>query len=425
MVFMIPQLIEILYLALSWLAAPFVALYLLLRPKYRPLLGRFRPRMPLPPAGQRPRPLWIHACSVGEVNIARPIVEDVRNRWPDLPLLLTVSTVSGRDLARNVLPQVPLTWLPFDHPACVRPFQRKLDPRALVLLDTELWPCLISSLRLSAVPVILANGRISDKHFPRYKRLRGLLRPALEDLSAAAMQNEEYAGRIIELGARPECVNVCGSTKFDGARESVDLEKVAALRAECGFGPADPVIVFGSTRPGDEALAAACWASLRDVFPDLQIVIAPRHLDRLEEAAAPFSEPIKRRSRAGVNSGARIFFLDTVGELVDFYALATVAVIGGSFSPGVNGHNPLESAALGVPTVFGPYMRNFIDPARELVALNGAVQTKPAELAAVLRRLLENPQQRAALAQNGREAVRKNQGAINRTLDLIEPFLGL
>jgi 3-deoxy-D-manno-octulosonic-acid transferase len=323
------------------------------------------------------------------------------------------------------LPQVPLTWLPFDHPACVRPFQRKLDPRALVLLDTELWPCLISTLRLAGVPVILANGRISDKHFPRYRRFKGFLQPALEDLSAAAMQNDEYAGRIIELGARPERVSVCGSTKFDGVRESVDPGKVVSLRAECGFSPADPVIVFGSTRPGDEALAAACWASLRDVFPDLRLVIAPRHLDRLEEAMDPFREPIKRRSDRGVNSGARVFFLDTVGELVDFYALGTVAVIGGSFSPGVNGHNPLESAALGIPTVFGPYMRNFIDPARELVAHKGAVQTNPRELAAVLRRLLENPGERAALAQNGREAVRKNRGAIRRMLDLIEPFLGL
>lgn len=415
----------LLYSALMDFAAPFAAVYLLLRPKYRPLLGRFRPRVPVPPLGQRSRPLWIHACSVGEVNIARPIIEAVRNRWPGLPLLLTVSTVSGRDLARNVLPQVPLTWLPFDHPACLRPFLRKLDARALVLLDTELWPCLISLLHLSAVPVILANGRISDKHFPKYRRLKGFLRPVLEDLSAAAMQNDEYAGRLIELGARPERVCACGSTKFDGVRESVDPGKVEALRAQCGFHPADPVIVFGSTRPGDEALAAACWTSLRDPFPNLRLVIAPRHLDRLQEGVAPFKEPIKRRSEGGLNTGARIFFLDTVGELVDFYAMGSVAVIGGSFSPGVNGHNPLESAALGVPTVFGPYMRNFIDPARELVAHKGAVQTDADELSKVLLRLLENPEERAALAQNGREAVRKNQGAIKRTLDLIEPFLSL
>ncbi|MCX5771475.1 MAG: 3-deoxy-D-manno-octulosonic acid transferase [Candidatus Hydrogenedentes bacterium] len=418
---------ELFYSALVTMAAPFAAFYLLLRPKYRPLLGRFRPHVPLPPAGQRPRPLWIHACSVGEVNVARPIVEAATTRWPDLPLLLTVSTVSGRDLARNVLPRVPLTWLPFDHPACVGPFRRELDPRALVLLDTELWPCLIRSLRLSAVPVILANGRISDKHFPRYQRMRGLLRPALQDLSAAAMQNEEYAGRLVELGVPPERVCVCGSTKFDGVRESVDPGKVEELRAQCGFGPADPVIVFGSTRPGDEALAAACWASLRDIdiFPGLRLVVAPRHLDRLHDAMEPFREPVQRRSEGGVNKGARVFFLDTVGELVDFYALGTVAVIGGSFSPGVNGHNPLESAALGVPTVFGPYMRNFIDPARELVTHKGALQTNSSELAAVLRRLLENPGERAALALNGREAVRRNQGAIKRTLDLVEPFLGL
>ena len=360
---------------------------------------------------------------MGEVNIARPIIQAAQSRWPDLAVLLTVSTVSGRDLAQNALPQIPLTWLPFDHPACVRPFLRTLDPRALVLLDTELWPCLISSARRCGVPAIIANGRVSDKHFPRYRRFKTVFNPALQGLAAAAMQNEEYAARLVELGAPPERVLVCGNTKFDGLRESVDPEKVDALRTQCGFGPDDPVVVFGSTRPGDEALAAGCWASLRDLFPNLRLVIAPRHLDRLKEAMICFAGPVKTRSEGEGAAHARVFFLDTVGELVDFYAMATVAVIGGSFSPGVNGHNPLESAALGVPTVFGPYMRNFIDPARELVSHNGAIQTTADELAQVLRRLLENPEERAALAHNGRQAVRKNQGAINRTLDLIEPFV--
>jgi 3-deoxy-D-manno-octulosonic-acid transferase len=413
------------YNTLMTCAAPLAALYLLLRPKYRPLLGRFRPRILLPPVRGRQRPLWIHACSVGEVNIARPIIEAAENRWPGLPLLLSVSTIGGRDLARSALPRIPLAWLPFDHPACVRPFLRKLEPRALVLLDTELWPALISSTRLAGHPVILANGRISDKHFPRYRRMRGFLGLAFEGLSAAAMQNDEYAGRIVELGARRDRVFVCGNTKFDGVRESVDPGKLEALRTQCGFGQADPVIVFGSTRPGDEALAASCWASLRNLAPNLRLIIAPRHLDRLDEALAPFNEPVRRRSQGGNATGARVFFLDTVGELVDFYAMATVAVIGGSFSPAVNGHNPLESAALGVPTVFGPHMRNFIDPARELVAHNGAVQTTADELAAVVRRLIENPGERADLAQKGREAVRRNKGAIRRTLDLIEPFLAL
>lgn len=415
------------YTVLVSLAAPLGALWLLARPRYRPLLGRFAPAVSSPAPGDNSRPLWIHACSVGEVNIARPIIAAVRARWPRLPLLLTTSTISGRDLARDACPGVPLTWLPFDHPLCVRLFLRKARPCALVLLDTELWPALILGARRAGVPVILANGRLSDKHFPRYRRARFFLRPVIARLSAAAMQNEEYAARLTELGARPDAVRVCGSTKFDGVLESVDAEKLRALRrvgrTQYGLEDDAPLLVFGSTRPGDEALAAQCWRTLRDEFPALRLVIAPRHLDRIDEAMAPFDEPIARRSQRTEGADARVFFLDTVGELVDFYALATVAVVGGSFYPGVNGHNPLEPAALGIPTVFGPYMRNFIDPARELLAHNGAVQVSPDELTESLRRLLTSLRERQTLADNGRNAVRANKGAINRTLDLIEPFV--
>jgi len=413
------------YTFIMSVAAPFGAAYLLLRPKHRPLLGRFYPRISPALSEENRRPLWLHACSVGEVNIARPIVDAVQARWPGMPLVLTVSTISGRRLAEKSLPHVPLAWLPFDHPLCLKPFLRKLNPRALVLLDTELWPALITQTNRAGVPIILANGRISDKHFPRYKRAKWLLNPVLKNLSAAAMQNDEYAARIVQLGARPEIVRVCGSTKFDGVRETVEPGRTAALRAQCGFGESDPVLIFGSTRPGDEALAAECWASLRDEFPALRLVVAPRHLDRLHEAMSPFSEPVSRRSLPGQGggSGIRVFFLDTVGELVEFYAMSTVAVIGGSFSSEVNGHNPLESAALGVPTVFGPYMRNFIDPARELVANEGAVQTNSNELLEVLRRLLHQLDEREKVGRNGREAVKNNQGAIGRTLDAVQTFL--
>lgn len=413
------------YTLLTSAAAPFAAVYLLLRPKHRLLLGRFCPRLPPQALQETTRPLWLHACSVGEVNIARPVISAVQARWPGLPLLLTVSTLSGRRLAQDSLPQIPLSWLPFDHPLCLNPFLRRLNPRALVLLDTELWPTLITQTNQAGVPVILANGRISDKHFPRYKRLKPFLSPVLKSLTVAAMQNAEYAERITQLGARPEAVCVCGSTKFDGVRESLEPGRIEALRAQCGFGEGDPVLVFGSTRPGDEALAAECWAALREEFPTLRLVVAPRHLDRLKEAMAPFSEPVSRRSLAGREGGlaSRVFFLDTVGELVEFYAMATIAVIGGSFSPGVNGHNPLEPAALGIPTLFGPYMRNFVDPARELLANKGAIQTNSSALLEVLRRLLRQPEEREMLARNGREAVKKNKGAIGRTLDAIQPFL--
>lgn len=418
--FMSPMMYPVYQVATS-LAAPFGAAWLVVHPRYRPLLRRFAPVIP---NGLAAAPLWVHACSVGEVNTSRPLVRAMAQRWPDVPVCLTVSTVAGHDLAGKTCADVPCTWLPFDHLVCVRRFVRRMRPRALVVMETELWPNLLREARRFGAAVMLANGRLSDKHLQRYERLRGLLRPVVAQLTLAGMQNQEYAERLVALGAPPRVVHVTGNTKFDGVATSIGPHVVADLRAETGLDADRPCVVFGSTRPGDEALAAACWKGLRDEFPAAQLVIAPRHIERLGETLAPFDEPLLLRTHVQQGrrpAGERVFVLDTVGDLVRFYALATVAVIGGSFYPGVNGHNPLESAALGVPTVFGPYMRNFVDPARELVEAGGAVQVgDPEGLADTLRRLLADPEERARLSARAGEAVRRNQGATDRTLDLLE-----
>jgi len=417
-----------LYHAVTSLAAPLGAAWLAIRMRHRPLLGRFAP--PVPDTGAAP-PLWVHACSVGEVNTAKPLIRAVARRWPRLPVCLTVSTTAAHDLLHGAPDQTPSTWLPFDHLVCVRRFVRRLKPRALLVMETELWPNLLRETRRAGAPVMLANGRLSDRHLRRYQRFRPLLRPVVAQITAAGMQNREYADRLVALGAPPETVHVTGNTKFDGVATSVDPGVLDGLRAETGIGAGRPCLIFGSTRPGDEALAAACWKSLRDAFPAAQLVVAPRHPERLDEAMAPFDEPLLRRSevqRGRRPAGERILVLDAVGELARFYALATVAVVGGSFYPGVNGHNPIEPAALGVPTVFGPYMRNFVDAARELADGGGAVQVaNPDELADALCRLLGDPGEQARLSARGREAVRRNQGATQRTLDLLEtvvPDLG-
>jgi 3-deoxy-D-manno-octulosonic-acid transferase len=416
----------VLYNTAMAVVAPLAAGWLATHPKHKPLLVRFRP--PLPPSCSR-RPIWVHACSVGEVGTAKPLIQAMQQRWRDWPLLLTVSTASGHERARTTCSDVPLTWFPFDCRRSVRRFLHQLRPLALVLIETEIWPNVLRETRRLGAPVVLINGRLSDKHFGRYRRFRRFFRPVVRYLSTAGMQNDEYAARLIELGADPAKVRVTGSTKFDGVVTEVAPDLLARTRRENGFDAGDPVVVFGSARPGDEALAATCWSTLRDRFPALRLVIAPRHRDHLEAVMAVFDEPLLRRSevRQGRRpKGERLFMLDTVGELVTFYALASVAVIGGSFYPGVNGHNPLESAALGVPTVFGPYMRNFIDPARELLVRGGAVQvTRPEDLAAVLGRLLQDPFERAKLGGCGREAVLANQGSIARNLDLLETVVPL
>jgi len=414
-----------LYNIAATIVAPFGAAWLAVNPAHRLLLARFAPPIPSLPS---PRPFWVHACSVGETGAAKPVIEHMKARWPGVPILLTVSTAAAMQFAKTSLPEIPVAWLPFDHPAMVRRFVRRLNPRALLLIETELWPNVLRETRGAGAPVLLVNGRLSDKYLHRYQRFRRLLKPIAAQLSAAGMQNEEYAARLQSLGIDPARIRVTGCTKFDGVRTEIDPSTLAALREDLGIAAGDPVLLFGSTRPGDEALAATCWRALKDTFPTLRLIVAPRHLDRLPEALAAFDgEPVIQRSRGreGVRPQGRcVIFLDTVGELAAVYALGTIAVIGGSFYPGVNGHNPVEPAALGVPTVFGPFMRNFIDPAKELLARNGALQVpRPEDLPAVLARLLHDPAERAQIAANGREAVTANQGAIERNLDLLASLI--
>lgn len=336
-------------------------------------------------------------------------------------MLLTVSTITGKGQAQNI--DTPVTWFPFDSRRIVRRFIGELRPRALLLVETELWPNVLHEAAQAAVPVALVNGRLSDKHFHNYRRLRSLYAPGLSSLRVAAMQTATYAARIEGLGAKPSVITVTGSTKFDGLTTDVDDASRHSLRVENGLPTDAPVILFGSTRPGDEKLAAACLVALRRRFAELTLIIAPRHLNRLAEALEPFDEPVLLRSEVqnGKQPGAeRIFCLDTMGELAEFYRISDIAVIGGSFFAGVDGHNPLEPAALGIPTVFGPHMANFPGPAEALLECGGAVQVgAPHELVNALHTLLAEAEARKEMGARARDAVLAGQGAIERTLDSI------
>jgi 3-deoxy-D-manno-octulosonic-acid transferase len=415
--------LRILYDIVTTLLAPFAAVGLLVHRKHRPLLGRFFPSIPV----ISERPIWVQACSLGEVNAARPIIAAMRKRWPEIPVLLTTSTRAGRAAATASPNDFGVAWCPFDHFLSVRGFLRRVKPRALLLVETELWPNLVGQSRRAGVPVLIVNGRLSDRHYPRYQRFAFALRSVFKQVSLAGVQNEEYAARFVEFGLEAAQVRVTGITKFDGVQDSVAVEVQDQIRAESGIEPGAPVLLFGSTRPGDEALAADCWRSLLSDFPSLRLVVVPRHLKRIDEVLASLDGPVLRRSevlQGHVPTGGRpILVVDTMGELTAFYSIATVAVVGGSFFPGVNGHNPLEPAALGVPTVFGPFMRNFMDHAHILATNGGAVQVSSEDLAAALADLLHDSARRQVLGARGRELVFANRGAIGRNLDLLEEML--
>ena len=408
-------------------ATPFVALWLAMSARRRPLLARFRTP---PTLNFDTPPIWVHACSVGEVNTARPILEALQRRWPETPRLITVSTPAAMALVQDSRLPAHAAWFPFDNPFLVSKFLYRLRPKALLLIETELWPCVITQTRATGAPVILVNGRLSDTRAASYRRFAAFFRPAIRRITSAGMQNERYAERLLRLGADPASVKVTGNTKFDSVPARLSGEERATLRTALRIPPEAPVLVFGSTRPGDEALAAQCWERLQARLPGLVLIVAPRHLERLPEAREAFKgpPPILRSeldtAGAGISNGG-VILLDTHGELSRIYAIATVAVVGGSFYPGVDGHNPIEPAAQGIPTVFGPYMRNFQDAADALLAQDGAVRVDSAgALHTELKSLLNDSNARARLGENASRTVLENRGATERTLELIEKALG-
>ncbi|MEX2016743.1 MAG: 3-deoxy-D-manno-octulosonic acid transferase, partial [Candidatus Hydrogenedentales bacterium] len=409
------------YTAATALAAPLVAAYLAVMPRHRPLVRRFWPAAPRDGGG----PIWVHACSVGEVATARPLIERLRMRYPDTPLVLTTTTTTGRAQARATTPADDLLWFPIDQPWVVRSFVARLRPRMLVLIETELWPAILRECSRARVPVVLVNGRLSDRHFPRYRRLRSWLQPYIGTIASAGMQNALYADRLVSLGCPQERISVTGNLKFDdGISASAGAER-ESLRLQLAIAPDDVVLLFGSTRPGDEALAAQCWQNLREEMPRLRLIIAPRHPDRrLTDALAPFGGAAPLRSEGATFADSRVLFLDTLGELKRFYAIADVAVIGGSFFPGVDGHNPLEPAASGTATMFGPYMANFGDAAACLAEAGGARQLSAAtELLPVLRQLLSDAGARDRLGSRARAVLEENRGALDATVALVGAVL--
>ena len=408
------------------LATPLVALWLILDTRRRPLLARFRPHHP----NFHAPPLWVHACSVGELTTARPIIKALYHRYPNTPILLTVSTPTAKKLAGEMDLPAKLTWFPFDNPLVVRRFISHLRPKILILIETELWPSIIAQTHASGAPILLVNGRLSDAHISSYQKFSPIFRPTIQRITAAGMQNQAYADRLQSLGATADRLTITGNIKFDSAPARLSDGERATMRAALQIEPNAPVLVFGSTRPGDEALAAQCWRDLKPQVPGLVLIVAPRHLERLAEARQPFHDaPLFMRSQYDSEASkapqdGRVIFLDTHGELSRIYAIANIAIVGGSFYPGVDGHNPIEPAAQGVPTLFGPYMRNFQDPANALLESGGALQVDaPEDLSGRLESLLTDADAQTRLGENAIQCVQANQGALQRTLALIENAL--
>ncbi len=374
--------------------------------------------------GQR-RTIWVHAVSVGEVIAASRLIQLLDDVDPELPVVISNTTRTGQKLAQERFSSSRVFYYPLDFAWIVRRYLRALQPRMLVLMESELWPRLLVEAHRAKVPVIVVNGRVSDRSLPRYRALRWLWRPFLRRLRLVLAQTAQDEKRFVEIGVPSRAVRTAGNLKYD-VRAMGDSEITQQLRKHL---PANAkIIVAGSTLEGEEAYLLHAFRELLSEFPQLVMVVAPRHPERFRAV----DELIQQAQFCSVRRSAwlpqpqpiapgSVFLLDSVGELASVYSLASVAFVGGSLVP-AGGHNPLEPAQFGVPIVMGPYIENFRGMIAMLLEHEAIRVTPPERLVSVLQELLASPAA-APIGARARQVYAEHAGASEQCFAAIEKIL--
>ena len=373
--------------------------------------------------------IWLHAVSVGEVNVCTQLIRALQPRLPNAKIVVSTTTTTGMAELKKKLPNhISKVYYPIDRRPYVSRAMGTLRPRAIVLVEAEIWPNFITRARQQGIPLFLVNARLSERSFRGYRRFGFLFRPLFAAFTGVGAQNEGDAARLREIGCRPEVIRVVGSLKFDAARiEERRPINIPTMLRQLGV-PADAqLLIGGSTHAGEEAILADIYLRLRARFPKLFLVLVPRHFERcrgvgreLEARGVKFAYRSELTAHTQHRAGELgCLLVNTTGELRYFYEHATVIFVGKSLTA-EGGQNPIEPGALGKAMIFGPNMQNFADVARSFVTQAGAEQVKDAaELEARLAALLADEPRRAQLGRNAVKVVRENLGAIERTVDMI------
>ena len=375
--------------------------------------------------------LWVHAVSVGEVQAARPLLAALRKRYPGHAILVSNTTATGRAVSAGI-PDIDLCiCFPFDFLPAVRRALDAARPKAIIIMETEIWPNFTREAERRCIPVLLANGRISDRSFGRYQKFSWFFRSTLQRFSALCMQSDADRDRIVAIGALPGRTVVTGNLKHDIPVRPVSQEEKGELRARYRIPGAATVFCAGSTRPGEEAFVIASYRDLLVSVDNLFLILAPRHPERSGEVAALLdsaSLDYQRRSSLegwdGEFAPGEVLLVDGVGELMNLYGLSDFSFVGGSLVE-LGGHNLLEPASRGIPSLFGPHMNNF----REVTALvcrfqAGLQVDSPSALTSACRTLIDDPALRSRLGENALRMMRDSGGATARHLDVIAGYLG-
>jgi 3-deoxy-D-manno-octulosonic-acid transferase len=370
--------------------------------------------------------IWLHGASAGDLLSLQPMMKELKARLPGCCIIVTTITNSGLAMARKKLAEADvISYAPYDLFFATRRAVAALQPDLLVLEYTEIWPNLIRAARYAGVRIALTNGRFNPAKMSRYRLLFRLISNPLRRVDCFLMRSDEEAERVLALGAAPDRVWVTGNTKFDALVLEGAPGREEALRAEMGLDPALPVFMAGSTHEGEEEHVLAVFARLRTRHPGLQLVIAPRYLERsgrIMALAAEAGLSVRLRSGGAQAGHADVTVLDTIGELAVAYRLATLVFVGGSFVTR-GGQNVLEPAAQGKPVLFGPHMENFKDSVQVLQGRGGLQVSSPEQLARVADELLSRPDQIEELGRLARASVGAIRGASARNVEHMLPML--
>lgn len=364
--------------------------------------------------------IWFHAASVGEIVATSPIVREIKKEFPQAVVVVSVVTATGHAMAQRIIPEADgIIFFPLDLPYLTRRILNIIKPTLILLVETEIWPNFLRIAEGENIPIMMVNGRISDRSMKRYKLIRSFTKEMLGSISRFCMQSSIDADYIKQLGANPKEIIVTGNTKYDQTYAIVTPKEESDLRQEFGFCDNHPVIVAGSTHKGEEDLLFQSFRVILDSYPNARMLIAPREIYRGHDVQTLSEEygfkAICRSDMKGpVASDTPVVILDTIGELGRLYSLGDMIFVGGSLAR-IGGHNILEPAAHGKPIIVGPYMFNFKD-IYALLSRRGAclMVNNGEELTEILIKLCENKEMRVAMSENCRTLVKENQGAAHR-----------
>ena len=421
-------LVNIAYALAAVVAWPYYLFLLATRKKYRSHVRERWGFVPKRKLGLKQR-FWVHCISVGEVEAARTFIPALAEAYPGAEIVLSTTTMTGRRRARARFGDLSVFHFPIDLWPCVRRALKRVKPSAVIQVESEWWPNFFFMAARRNIPVVCVNVRITERSARRYRHIRPVMRATFNACAAIGVQAELYRDRFVALGADGDRIRITGQMKHDGVTFADTVEGAEDLAREMKIEPGEPVLVAGSTGPGEEQTLLAAYQQVRRMYPRLRLVIVPRRPENFDAAAESVLAAglgVVRRSRTTEWQGSKLLppvILHTMGELMKWYALADIVFLGRSLSA-LGGSNPMEPGSLAKPLLWGPQMFNFPVEAPALVEAGAARQVAGAEeLADAIADLLTHPDRRRQMGQAARRTIRKMQGATARTIDLVRQTL--